>query len=244
MTPRLAEHYRVVAPDLRGHGRSGHARQYSWEAYAEDIEALVQRIAGNGPYFLAGHCTGGYVGMLVAARGIRPPAALAVFDLFEPSAKDLELLTSLAAPSRRTYRTRAELQRAMSGYPRGRGMSPDQRTILREEIFRRRPDGRWVVTPDPRVVMHGPWRTADLASRVQCPILFIRGGESRKVSRIDLLLTAMQFPHGRVDEVPGTGHCMVIEDPEGSSAVLERFFQDIPLGPVAMLPDEPLPAGN
>jgi pimeloyl-ACP methyl ester carboxylesterase len=157
---------------------------------------------------------------------------------------DIEQLTSLAASRRRTHRTKGELQRALSDYPGGCGISPDQRKILHEEILRRRPDGRWVVTPDPRVVMHGPWRTADLASHVQCPIPFVRGGESRKVSRIDLLRTAMQFPHGRVGEVPGAGHCLVIEDADSSSALLQRFFQDIPLVQAAALPGQPILAGD
>ena len=69
MMPRLAQRYRVVMPDLRGHGRSGHADRYTWDAYAADIEALVGLLVGDEPYYLAGHCSGGYIGMMLSARG-------------------------------------------------------------------------------------------------------------------------------------------------------------------------------
>ena len=81
MIPRLATRYRVVAPDLRGSGRTGHADRYTWEDYAADIEALVDLLVGIRPYYLAGHCSGGYIGMLIAARGRRPPAALVGMEI-------------------------------------------------------------------------------------------------------------------------------------------------------------------
>ena len=83
MIPRLATRYRVVAPDLRGSGRTGHADRYTWEDYAADIEALVDLLVGN-RHDLAGHCSGGYIGMLIAARGRRPPAALVGMEILPP----------------------------------------------------------------------------------------------------------------------------------------------------------------
>ena len=87
MMPRLATRYRVVAPDLRGNGRTGHAERYTWDDYAADIEALVNLLVGNRPYYLAGHCSGGYIGMLIAARGRRPPAALVGMEVLPPPAR-------------------------------------------------------------------------------------------------------------------------------------------------------------
>lgn len=50
------------------------------------------------------------------------------------------------------------------------------------------------------------------------------GHSSSKVSRAELLFTALQIPRGQVAEVPGVGHCMMIEQPDATFEVLERFF--------------------
>lgn len=64
----LPEGTHVVAPDLRGHGRSFRPDTLSdWGLIAEDIAALLQAI-GHWPLFVAGHSMGGFVGALVAAR--------------------------------------------------------------------------------------------------------------------------------------------------------------------------------
>src|SRR5262245_13074527 len=84
MTPRLARRYRVIAPDLRGHGHTGHAASYAWDAYPEDLEALLDLVAPGEPYYLAGQCSGGYLGMVLSVRARRPPAAIAGIEVIPP----------------------------------------------------------------------------------------------------------------------------------------------------------------
>src|SRR5690349_20872340 len=84
MVPRLAQSYRVITPDLRGHGRSEHSDDYSWAAYAADLEALLNLLAPGQPYYLAGQCSGGYLGLVLSVRGIRPPAAVAGIEIIPP----------------------------------------------------------------------------------------------------------------------------------------------------------------
>jgi pimeloyl-ACP methyl ester carboxylesterase len=67
---RLARSYRVLAPDMRGHGDSERAgRDYTIAHYAGDIEAFIDQVAG-GKAALVGHCLGGLVAAQVA--GTRP----------------------------------------------------------------------------------------------------------------------------------------------------------------------------
>jgi pimeloyl-ACP methyl ester carboxylesterase len=67
----LCRDFRVVAPDLRGHGDSGWATgaMYSVPEYVLDISALTD-IVGRGPVHLVGHSLGGAVVMLYA--GVYP----------------------------------------------------------------------------------------------------------------------------------------------------------------------------
>lgn len=57
----------VIAPDLRGHGRSFRpASLHDWAKVADDIVALVRSLPAS-PLFLVGHSMGGFVAALVAA---------------------------------------------------------------------------------------------------------------------------------------------------------------------------------
>lgn len=67
---RLAERHRVIAYDLRGHGRSGNARSgdYGLDAHARDLTAVLATCVPDGQRaVLVGHSLGGGI-ILAAAR--------------------------------------------------------------------------------------------------------------------------------------------------------------------------------
>src|SRR5690606_29920516 len=60
--PELARHYRVIALDIRGHGRSGKPRErYSIQGFAEDAVALIEHLQ-LAPVHLVGISMGGMIG--------------------------------------------------------------------------------------------------------------------------------------------------------------------------------------
>ncbi|NJM56517.1 MAG: alpha/beta hydrolase [Synechococcales cyanobacterium RU_4_20] len=71
-TRLAAQGYRIVAPDLRGHGRSTHVQQgnsYNLLDFLADLDGIVEQIADK-PFTLVGHSLGSVVGALFAS--IRP----------------------------------------------------------------------------------------------------------------------------------------------------------------------------
>lgn len=72
----LAESYRVIALDLRGHGRGMRsAEPFTLEDCADDAAALLGQL-GTGPVIVVGYSMGGPVGLLLARRHPGTVAAL------------------------------------------------------------------------------------------------------------------------------------------------------------------------
>ena len=64
IAPELARHYRVFAPDCRGHGRSSNPRMsYSFKELADDVAAFVQAMGYERAHII-GHSNGGNVALV------------------------------------------------------------------------------------------------------------------------------------------------------------------------------------
>lgn len=86
--PVLSEHFNLIAPDLRGHGRSiRDSRRFSFQQAADDMAALLREL-GTGPVIAVGYSMGGAVvqhlwrqhpelvaGMVLAASNYRSRVA-------------------------------------------------------------------------------------------------------------------------------------------------------------------------
>jgi len=228
MVPRLARAYRLIVPDLRGHGRSGHSDDYTWSAYCADIESLLDLVAPGEPYYLAGQCSGGYLGFVLWERGIRPPAAVAGLEILPPLAPEEE--AAQFATARQPPRKFPTLERGVRSYSRALKLPLGRGELLAREVFKQNADGSWSAPADPRTLEIEPFRSYELAARVECPILLIRGTESRSLSRMSLLFMSQELRSGDFAEIPGVGHQLLVEDPDATCEVLERFFQKVATG--------------
>ncbi|MFF3517288.1 alpha/beta hydrolase [Streptomyces sp. NPDC002573] len=102
----LARRVTLVAPDLRGRGRSGHLPgPYGIAAHADDMAAVVDAL-GVGRVVLAGHSMGAFAAAVTAVRHTHLPAALVLVDggvgFPVPAGLDPdELITSVIGPAMR-----------------------------------------------------------------------------------------------------------------------------------------------
>ncbi|HEX5995271.1 MAG TPA: alpha/beta hydrolase [Jiangellales bacterium] len=75
----LADGYRVLAVDQRGHGLSGHTPEYSFEVYRQDVLGFADAL-GLDRFALVGHSMGGTVACLFAERYPDRLTALVLVD--------------------------------------------------------------------------------------------------------------------------------------------------------------------
>lgn len=100
----LSQHYRVVAPDLRGYNLSERPtgiQSYQAERVAQDIAELIESLGG--PVFLAGHDWGGLISWILTARRPELIRRVAVLNCPHPSAFRRHLLTNPAQWRRSWY---------------------------------------------------------------------------------------------------------------------------------------------
>jgi haloacetate dehalogenase len=86
VAPRLARHYTVICPDLRGYGgsskpvSSANHETYSKRAMARDQVELMKRL-GHEKFLVAGHDRGGRVAYRLALDSPGSVSKLAVLDI-------------------------------------------------------------------------------------------------------------------------------------------------------------------
>jgi pimeloyl-ACP methyl ester carboxylesterase len=204
LVPALSVHgYRVILPDLRGHGDSGrpHDRAcYPPDILADDILALIGHL-GFDDYELGGYSMGGKLVLRLLARGARPAHAVV----------GGQGLDALDAESDRTDGHRRMLA-AVADRAASPGGSPEEAMVdwIRQSGVDARAVGlvldSFVATP------------AEALRPVSVPTLVIVGdGDSRGRSADSL---AALLPNGRLVVVPGD-HATAFGAPEFTTAVLE-----------------------
>ena len=79
VVPLLADRYRLIVPDLRGHGASPSPGTYQMTEMADDVAALLDRL-GVGAATVVGHSMGGVVAMVLGVSRPDLVARLVVED--------------------------------------------------------------------------------------------------------------------------------------------------------------------
>jgi len=219
---RLTSRFHVVAPDLRGHGDSAWAigSQYSMPEYVLDLVQLLRRLDSE-RVVLVGHSLGGavvlhYAGLfpksverVVAIEGLGPPPSMLVDRPIEERMGEwLTTMQDLAARRPKHYASLDEAEARMrDANPH---LSAEMARHLTLHGSMRMEDGSYAWKFD-NYVRAWPPQAYDvegvhrLWSRIECPVLLVRGGESwasdpTKDGR------ASYFRDATYAEVAGAGH--------------------------------------
>ncbi|MGH0033223.1 MAG: alpha/beta fold hydrolase [Myxococcota bacterium] len=209
----LGVEQQFVALDFRGHGDSDYPQDTRVGAFHGDVESLLAHLDLEArEYGLVGHSLGAHVALDHAA--CHPPVRSVM--AIEPSrggSKGDRRRARLALAARRTHRTRQDALDRFRFLP-GAPLADDAlRLRIAERSIRREPDGRYGYSFDPRW-FRLPAKPPEPKSRIACPVLVVRGGDSGLLTHEGAALLAREIPDGRVLEIPGTGHNVHLERPD------------------------------
>jgi pimeloyl-ACP methyl ester carboxylesterase len=199
-------HGRWLAPDLRGHGRSGHAVPYGMAMHAADVAGLLD---ADAEVMILGHSMGGGVAMTLASGwfGVRVRQVIAFGVKLVWTVEEVAKAQELARAPMRWFATRDE---AVERYLRVSGLkslidpgSPEAEVGIVAE------GGRFRLAADPRVngVVGVPIEAVIAA---MCAPLRLAAGEH------DPMVTLEQMrrfdPQAAI--IAGAGHNPHVEAPE------------------------------
>jgi pimeloyl-ACP methyl ester carboxylesterase len=219
---RLSDQYRVIAPDLRGFGRSLRHDPFTIESLADDIHLFLEQL-GAVPCVLAGLSMGGYV-------------ALAHAQKYPSDLRGLILVDTKAAgdsdEGKKGRQKMIDLVRLSGAQAVSEQMLPK---MLAAGTLQNRPDvvksmRSMMESCSTQTIEHAlaamrdrPDRTDELPSITTRTLVIV--GDADVITPPDVAESmAKAIPNAKLEAVRGAGHMAPMEQPEQVNRAIERFM--------------------
>ena len=227
----LAQRYRVLALDQRGHGDSEWARdvEYSNHSMSLDAEAFMDALGLHRP-ILMGHSMGGRNSMLLTKRDPSRLRALVIVDVGpELSGRGREVIAGFVQANQEFD----DLEHFVSNvrkYDPYRSQEHIERTVKYNML--QRSDGKFVSKCDstPRrlglVRGQGPQENISLddARSFDLPVLLVRGANSGILAADAAERFRDALPRGTLVTIPNCGHNVHGQNTPGFIAAVDEFL--------------------
>ncbi|MET1079054.1 MAG: alpha/beta hydrolase [Pseudomonas sp.] len=222
-TPVLIPHYRVIALDLRGHGRSDKPDEaYSIAGFAEDVVALIEHLA-LGPVHLIGISMGGMVGFQLAVQNVDLLASLTIINS-GPEVKVRGPRDVVELAKRWALSRLLSLETIAKGLGRRLFPKPSQ-VELRLKIERRWPrnDKRAYLASLDAII---GWGVREHLAQITCPTLVVTGDRDyTPVARKEAYVR--ELPNARLAVLDDSGHASPMDQPERFNQLLLDFLEEV-----------------
>jgi len=233
MIAALPGHYRFIAVDVRGRGRSAHDpkhKSYTPAIYAKDMGLLLDKLAVQRAA-LIGTSMGGLISLMMMRSMPKRVAGVVLNDVGPVVEKTgIARIAGYAGKVQPVtdWESAAASVKAIQGQafpdmPEARWMDFARRT------YKQLPGGEVVLDYDPNIarslgkVKPGPltnfalWRL--FGGLKKAPLLVVRGAMSDILSDTTAQEMVRRHPDARLATVPRVGHAPILDEPEAVSAI-------------------------
>jgi len=205
---RLAEGFRVIAPDTRGCGRTRHSDgTVTFDLLADDVLALIDALSLDRP-LIAGFSEGAITATIVGIR--RPDSVRAIvndagYDFFNPGARSFTIMRQILGGSPQA--TEADPDAAAAGL----AQSPEMQAmfeLLKADQDGAQGDGHW--REYLRNAFHrttrSPGYTFEDLGEIAVPTLILVGDRDQFCTAEEAVTAYRALKHGELAVLPATGH--------------------------------------
>jgi pimeloyl-ACP methyl ester carboxylesterase len=233
----LVNRRRVIAPDLRGRGRSDMPfGEYGIPVHVKDVMACMDRL-GVERFIASGHSMGATICVFLAAQHPERVAGLILFDGGAiPGELALQMLNAYYDSIQYRYPSVEAYVERFRNAPTYQPWTEALEALVRSNLYRQ-PDGsyirqtpRYVIDADRRAENMQTWQQLpELYGQIQCPVLILRAGmgligqEDRVLPDDTITSMVDKLPSARVVTIEEAGHTglLTIPSPERDGAILE-----------------------
>jgi 2-(acetamidomethylene)succinate hydrolase len=217
----LADSFKVVSIDQRGHGRSGRPSSYAAEDFAADIAALVEHLA-CGPAILLGHSLGARNGFVAANRYPQHVHSVVAVDFTAfIESQVLDDLETRVRGGNRTFADLKEVEAYLSArYPLLPAAAIGRRA---EHGYRKGEDGYRPLADHRAMELTAAGLKAsieDAVKRIKHPTILVRGAQSKLVSRDAWSKTRQLRPDLKAVEIADADHYVPEEQPAAIAGIV------------------------
>lgn len=210
LSSHLKDQFRVIEVDLAGHGKSGwlaNKSGYCIENFLRHIDALLD-YRGISQMDWLGTGTGGLMGIILAARQVTPIRRLILNDIGP----------SISASSIESFRTRFLEQPVFSRLSEAEKyfrttyaeIGPIEDAQWSDYVIHsvnREPGPSYILNYDPKVLdAFQPENLWEVYENIQCPVLLLRGQNSRILDSETAKAMAERGPGATLVEIGNCGH--------------------------------------
>lgn len=213
--PLVSAGYRVLCPDMPGHGETPFTSVSGLESYAVPVAALIRE-----PAILIGHSMGALIATHIAASGnpnVQGIAALNAIFQRPATARQAVLSRAYALDETQPNDPTVTLQRWF-----GKDASAERDTCA-----------RWLQEVDPRgykaaytVFAESDGPTQAQLAAIDCPALFLTGADEPNSTPRMSRDMARLVPQGRAEIIPNAAHMMPMTHTAAVNSILLRFLQE------------------
>ena len=205
--------FRVLAPDLPGHGRSAGVSHQSVQEYAADLIAFLDAL-GIFSVVLVGHSLGGAVALETALQHPAQVTALAIISTAAHTHIPAEFLNQLSSP--------ASIKNAHH-WLQERLISPESGAVLIRKSSAALESVR-------QEVLHNDWKAVasfdrcDSVKEIAQPARVICGKKDRIVPLAGSRHLAASLPNAHLQVIDNAGHLVLLEKPDEVASGVQSFL--------------------
>lgn len=208
--------FRVLAPDLPGHGRSAGVSRQSVQEYAADLIAFLDTL-GIFSAVLVGHSLGGAIALETALQHPTQVIALALISTAAHTSIPVDFLNYLSSPAA-VKNARHWLQ--------DRLLSPESSPALVKKSSAALETVR-------QEVLHNDWKAVasfdrcEKVKEITQPAWITCGEKDRIIPLAGSRHLAASLPNARLQVIPNAGHLVLLEKPDEVASGIQNFLHNL-----------------